>query len=82
MCSYCGAVYLRSELWKDAQGLLNCPDEGTGRDPVTLGRMLAEDAVRNRRVVFRDDSFPLDHNDDPPPTGNPVPFNPDPKAGP
>lgn len=36
-CDYCGCVYYRSSLRRDASGFLACPDE-TGRDAVTLDR--------------------------------------------
>lgn len=35
-CDYCGITWHRSRLRKDASGLLACPDEGNGRDMVTL----------------------------------------------
>lgn len=36
LCSYCGAAWYRSQLRRDAAGLLACPDEYPGRDAVTL----------------------------------------------
>lgn len=78
MCSRCGVVCLRSEMWKDAEGMLNCPDEGQGLDQVTLSRMLSQEAARPKRTVVPQDGFATDHEDDPDPTtGAPVPFNPD-----
>ena len=77
MCSYCGAVYLRSELWVDAAGRLNCRDEGNGLDEVSLARGIAQDSARPKRTNKPQEGFPTDHNDDPPATGNPVPFVPE-----
>lgn len=34
-CAYCGAVWRRSQLRRDGQGNLMCPDDD-GLDPVTL----------------------------------------------
>lgn len=82
MCSHCGVVWYRSEMWVDRQGLLVCPDEGKGRDAVTLSELVAQTSARPKRRVIPRDGYPLDHNDDPPDTGNPVPFNPDPRSPP
>jgi hypothetical protein len=76
MCSYCGVVWHRSEMWVDAQGLLNCPDEGIGADQVTLSREIAQDSARPKRTHRPKDGYATDHNDDPPSTGNPTPFDP------
>jgi hypothetical protein len=47
-CSYCGVVWPRNKLKRDAAGLYACPDDWSGRDIVTLSRLNAE-ASRNRR---------------------------------
>lgn len=36
MCAYCGAMWPRNQLWRDGAGNLVCPNEGSGRDRVTL----------------------------------------------
>jgi hypothetical protein len=38
LCSYCGTRWDRDKLYRDAAGLLVCPQEGRGRDAVTLTR--------------------------------------------
>ncbi len=38
LCSYCGTLWDRDKLFRDAAGLLSCPQEGKGRDAVTLTR--------------------------------------------
>lgn len=52
MCDYCGVMWRRSQLRRDGAGLLVCPDEGTGRDTVTLDKLNAAGA---RRVPRRFD---------------------------
>ena len=76
MCAFCGVVWYRSQLTMDGAGMLVCPDEGTGRDEVTLGRLIAQDSARPKRVIIRILGGADDHTDDPPATGNPVPYNP------
>src|SRR5688572_4883548 len=53
-CDYCGVRWRRSELKRDGSGQLYCPDEGTGKDAVTLSlenaRGAEESAQRRRRV--------------------------------
>lgn len=41
ICSYCGVQWRRSQLVRDSEGLLVCPDEGTGRDQSELARLNA-----------------------------------------
>jgi hypothetical protein len=36
LCDYCGIAWYRSQLRRDAAGLLACPDDQRGRDVVTL----------------------------------------------
>ena len=38
VCAYCGTRWDRRALYRDAAGLLTCPQEGRGRDAVTLTR--------------------------------------------
>ncbi len=70
MCSYCGADYLRSRLRRDGAGFLACPDD-YGRDAVTLGKIVAQDSARPKRVRPLGDGGNYDHSDDPPATGVP-----------
>lgn len=42
MCDYCGAHWRRSQLRVDGAGFLVCPDEGQGRDTVTLDLLNAD----------------------------------------
>lgn len=44
LCDYCGALWDRRKLRVDGAGRLVCPDEGPGRDGVTLSRLNAEHA--------------------------------------
>lgn len=48
-CSYCGAQWLRSKLYKDQDGNLVCPDEGNGRPSSTLNELNAEGAKEQHR---------------------------------
>jgi hypothetical protein len=50
-CAYCGVVWMRSKLRLDGAGNLVCPDEGEGRDAVTLSRLNA-DAARQASKNF------------------------------
>ena len=36
LCGYCGTRWNRSDLYVDGSGVLTCPQEGRGRDAVTL----------------------------------------------
>lgn len=36
ICDYCGTLWDKRDLHRDAQGLWVCPQEGTGRDAITL----------------------------------------------
>jgi hypothetical protein len=36
LCDRCGTRWNRSDLWRDLEGLLNCPQEGRGRDAIAL----------------------------------------------
>src|SRR6187549_4299774 len=49
LCSYCGVLFYRSEMFRDASGNLCCPDDAGGLDAVTLSMGNAE-AASNRRL--------------------------------
>lgn len=44
LCDICGVRWRRSQLVEMADGLLYCPDDADGRDPVTLGKLEAANA--------------------------------------
>lgn len=44
-CDYCGVYWLRSQLEEDEDGLLACPDEGSGASKGELDRENAEGAA-------------------------------------
>lgn len=48
-CDYCDVAWRRSQLKRDRAGLLYCPDEGEGRDSVTLdeANAAAAESYRN-----------------------------------
>lgn len=48
-CDICKVVWYRSQLTRKADGLLYCPDDLPGRDPVTLSVGNAEGAQRRGR---------------------------------
>ena len=50
-CSYCGVRWRRSQMRLDRSGLLVCPDEGDGRDAITLSEGNA--ALSRRRGPVR-----------------------------
>ena len=54
MCDYCGVMWPRKELRRDAAGMLACRDEGQGRDAVTLARESAAAASRPARQPTTD----------------------------
>jgi hypothetical protein len=45
LCDYCGVQWYRSQLVRDRSGLLVCPDEGDGKDSVTLSEANARAAA-------------------------------------
>ena len=55
MCDYCGVMWRRSKLWRDASGLLVCPDEGNGRSAVLLSNLEAQAAAEIRGPTARND---------------------------
>lgn len=52
LCDHCGARWDRRELVRDASGLLRCPQEGDGRDAVTLteANVAAAEAWADRKI--------------------------------
>lgn len=52
LCDYCGARFDRRDLVRDASGLLRCPQEGDGRDAVTLNEanVAAAEAWADRKI--------------------------------
>jgi hypothetical protein len=60
-CSYCGAVYDRRDLVREASGLLRCPTEGNGRDVVELTRdsVATAEAWAARKISEPHDPGPL-----------------------
>ncbi len=73
MCDYCGVQWRRSQLARDASGLLACPDDQRGRDVVTLNQGNADYAARQRQFgrTLHDGS-----NWNPPPPADGAPFTP------
>lgn len=49
LCDYCGVQWRRSQLRRDGDGKLACPDEGSGRAVNELARLNAQGPA-NRRV--------------------------------
>lgn len=66
MCDRCGTRWNRSDLWRDLEGLLNCPQEGKGRDATSLTKANVASAKAYARAYDRPPRFPgrLD-NDEP-----------------
>lgn len=54
-CDYCNVMWRRSQLRRDGAGLLVCPDEGDGRDAVTLSELNAAGAQAQRGPVSTND---------------------------
>lgn len=53
-CDYCGFKWYRSDMRRDASGLLACPDDMEGRDAVTLNRLNSQgtrDVKRPRPTI-------------------------------
>ena len=65
MCDYCGVQWRRSQLRRNRAGLLVCPDEGNGRDAVTLSEQNAAGAQEyaSRLGRQRRDPGNFDHDD-------------------
>jgi ribosomal protein L37AE/L43A len=49
LCDYCGTRWDSRELYRDAAGLWTCPQEGKGRDAVTLTRANVASAKASAR---------------------------------
>jgi hypothetical protein len=49
-CSYCGVVYPRSKLVKDASGNLACTCSSGGRDLTTLAKLNAARAAERQQL--------------------------------
>jgi hypothetical protein len=51
-CDFCGARFDLRDLTRDASGLLRCPQEGDGRDAVTLNEanVAAAEAWADRKM--------------------------------
>lgn len=66
LCDRCGTRWNRSDLWRDLEGMLNCPQEGRGRDAVALTKANVASAKAYARSYDRPPRFPgrLD-NDEP-----------------
>lgn len=58
LCDYCGTRWPRSVLWRDATGALNCPQEGRGRDTVTLTKANVASAKAYAQTYDRPPRFP------------------------
>lgn len=54
LCAYCGTHWRRSQLRVDAAGRLYCPQEGSGRDAVTLARLNAAGAQERTKTPPQD----------------------------
>lgn len=44
-CAYCGMTWYRSDLFRDADGFLRCPDDADGESNIELLRGNAEAAA-------------------------------------
>lgn len=58
MCDRCGTRWNRSDLWRDLEGLLNCPQEGKGRDATSLTKANVASAKAYARAYDRPIRFP------------------------
>lgn len=58
LCDRCGTRWNRSDLWRDLEGLLNCPQEGRGRDAVALTKANLAGAKAYARGYDRPPRFP------------------------
>lgn len=72
ICGYCGVNWPRDRLYMDRNGLLVCPDEGTGASSRVLDEYIAkQSAERHGEAIVHRDGTP-----DSEATANPTPFNP------
>lgn len=58
LCDRCGTRWYRSDLWRDEEGLLNCPQEGRGRDAVALTKANVASAKAYARSQDRPQRYP------------------------
>ena len=58
LCDRCGTRWYRSDLWRDEEGLLNCPQEGRGRDAVALTKANVASAKAYARSQDRPERYP------------------------
>lgn len=58
LCDRCGTRWPRSKLWRDLEGLLNCPQEGRGRDAVALTKANVASAKAYARAYDRPPRYP------------------------
>lgn len=58
LCDRCGTRWSRSDLWRDLEGLLNCPQEGTGRDATSLTKANVASAKAYARAYDRPHRYP------------------------
>ncbi len=58
LCDRCGTRWNRSDLWRDQEGLLNCPQEGRGRDAVALTKANVASAKAYARSYDRPTRYP------------------------
>jgi hypothetical protein len=72
LCDRCGTRWNRSDLWRDLEGLLNCPQEGRGRDAATLTKANVASAKAHARSYDRPPRFPgrLDNDEPATPIGS------------
>lgn len=68
LCDRCGTRWHRSDLWRDEEGLLNCPQEGRGRDAVALTKANVASAKAYARSYDRPPRFPGQLDNDEPAT--------------
>ncbi len=68
LCDRCGTRWNRSDLWRDQEGLLNCPQEGRGRDAVALTKANVASAKAYARSYDRPPRYPGSYDNDEPAT--------------
>ncbi len=68
LCDRCGTRWNRSDLWRDLEGLLNCPQEGRGRDAVALTKANVASAKAYAHSYDRPPRFPGAYDNDEPAT--------------
>lgn len=68
LCDRCGTRWNRSDLWRDLEGLLNCPQEGRGRDAVALTKANVASAKAAAHNYARPPRYPGSYDNDEPAT--------------